>query len=215
MRTIKLIHPSRGRPELANRCADSWFSRADNPKRITEILSLDKDDARKNEYGMRKSRLITIKENNGMVEAVNRGMAYIQETDIVITMYDDFTPPFHWDTIIEKLLKSHPGHAVFVDCSSNNGLQTIQIACGSLFIKWGYILYPGYYSMYSDNDYTTHAILEGIAIDAKFAVHFSHDHPLITGVGEMDETYTRSNDKKHYEQGQKLYEERKQNRFTK
>ena len=214
MRTIKLVHPSRGRPEQADEAVKNWLETAKNKKRIIEILSLDKDDPKLYKYNrFADQRMAIVNENQGMVQATNRAMPHITPQDIVITLYDDFEPPLHWDEVIEKLLKNHSGHAVFVDCDNSAGIQTIQIACGQLFLKWGYILYPKYFSMYSDNDYTLKAILEGVAIDAKFGVRFAHKHPLITGSGEMDETYTRSNAKEHYENGQKIFEMRKEIKF--
>ena len=214
MKTIKLIHPSRGRPDLADKAAKIWLDNAKNKKNIIEILSLDKDDPELNNYNrFADNRMTIVNDNQGMVQATNRAIPHITPNDIVITLYDDFEPPLHWDVLIEKLLKNHEGHAVFVDCDNSAGIQTIQIACGKLFLKWGYVLYPKYFSMYSDNDYTMKAILEGVAIDAKFAIRFAHKHPLITGDGEMDETYTRSNDQKHYNDGQKIFEMRKEMKF--
>lgn len=210
MKTIKLIHPSRGRPEQALEASKLWRAKARNPERIVEILSLDIDDPELENYKTFDSYVIEERnDNRGMVSATNRGFKHLKENEIVITMYDDFEPPQDYDYYLELLLKDHSGHSVFVDCD-NPHIQTIQIACSNLFLKWGYILYPEYYSMYSDNDYTIQASTEGVAIDARFALHFAHYHPLITGQGELDETYKRSNSQENYESGEKIFEKRKQ-----
>lgn len=209
MKEVILIHPSRGRPEQAYKASELWVKRAKHSSRIKEIICLDTDDPEAKKYENYHERsMMVIHDNKGMVDAVNRGYGFLDENQIIITMYDDFEPPQDYDYYLELLLKDHSGHAVFVDCDSQNGLQTIQIACSNLFKRWGYVLYPEYYSMYSDNDFTTQATMEGIAIDARFAMHFTHKHPLITGVGEMDETYNRSNSNEHYKSGEKIYKKR-------
>jgi hypothetical protein len=102
-----------------------------------------------------------------------------------------------------------------VQCDHKD-LQTIQIADTSVFLHWGYILYPRYFSMFSDNDYTAHALKEARVIDARFALYFRHNHPLLKGIplDKWDETYRRSNEQKNYEQGLKIFNERVANEFA-
>jgi predicted O-methyltransferase YrrM len=53
--------------------------------------------------------------------------------------------------------------------------------------------------MFSDNHFTDQAYADGVVIAAKDIV-IEHMHPAF-GKGEMDETYTRSNDQFHYQTG--------------
>jgi hypothetical protein len=63
----------------------------------------------------------------------------------------------------------------------------------------GYMFHPEFFSVYSDNWFTNQAYDDGIVIDGK-DITFIHMHPAF-GLGEMDETYSRSNAKQNYESG--------------
>jgi len=68
-----------------------------------------------------------------------------------------------------------------------------------------YILYPGYESMYSDNDLTEHAQQDGVFHDIP-TPQFPHLHPINTGkkVEEWDEQYQAQNRKEAYDLGVNL-----------
>ena len=209
---INLVHPSRGRPELAKRCSALWRSKMVKPDRAFEILSLDVDDPKKDEYH-EFAEATLFHSNSGMVEATNRCLKQCQH-GVTVTMYDDFEPQQGWDEHLVRLKRDYPNSCYFVSCGRLN-VQTIQIADHNVFKRWGYILYPEYYSMYSDDDYTQHALTEGIVVNAIFAIEYKHKHPAMEGVPKhkWDETYRRSNNPKSYEQGKKVFEDRRSRSF--
>ena len=200
---------------MAEDCIKDWKNKAQAPDKITHFLSLDNDDPSRTMYPKADKTLTG--DNAGMVEAINRLLPLCEdENGLLITLYDDFSPPDRWDRWIAGLLKAKGPGVVFVDCC-NPQLQTIQIGTVSIFKKWGYILHPKYISMFSDNDFTEHATMDDgtQVIDARFALLFEHSHPVITGKDEdMDETYRRTNAKDRYEQGAALLEERRASGFA-
>lgn len=198
---------------MAADCIKDWKAKAQTADRITHILSLDADDPTKDLYP--KADHVLIGENDGMVQATNRCLE-LCEDGMLLTLYDDFSPPKEWDRWLEKLLTARGPGVVFVDCC-NPEIQTIQIGSVATFKRWGYILYPGYKSMFSDNDFTEHATLddETTVTDARFALLFNHSHPVITGRDEdMDETYRRSNAQERYDQGAAVLEQRRAANFA-
>jgi len=210
---IFLCHPSRGRPDMAADCIKNWKAKAQQPDRLRWFLSLDDDDPSRKLYP--KADKVLVNKNDGMVQAINRLLPLCGD-GLLVTLYDDFSPPDRWDRWLEGLIKAKGESLVFVDCC-NPQLQTIQIGSVSVFQRWGYILHPGYKSMFSDNDYTEHATTEDetTVIDARFALLFEHAHPVITGKeADMDETYRQTNAQERYDQGAAVLEQRRANNFA-
>ena len=198
---------------MAADCIEKWKAKAQQPDRLHWFLSLDDDDPSRTLYPVPDQ--VIIAENDGMVQATNRLLPLCGD-GLLVTLYDDFTPPDRWDRWLEGLVKAKGEGVVFVDCC-NPQLQTIQIGSVSVFKRWGYILHPAYKSMFSDNDYTEHATLDEATtvIDARFALLFDHAHPVITGrEGDMDETYRQTNAQERYDQGAAVLEERRANNFA-
>ena len=212
---IYLCHPSRGRPDMAADCIKDWKSKAQAPDKIRHFLSLDADDPTRSLYPEADKTLIN--ENAGMVQAINRLLPLCEdESGLLVTLYDDFSPPERWDRWLAGLIKAKGAGVVFVDCC-NHQLQTIQIGSVSVFKRWGYVLHPEYKSMFSDNDFTEPATTDEstTVIDARFALLFDHSHPVITGRDEdMDETYRRTNAQDRYDQGAAILEKRRANNFA-
>lgn len=203
---IYLYHPSRGRPEQAADAFYTWKGRASG--KVHHILSVDADDEKLNEYHhyFLVHGTPSINDNRTMVEALNRCLSDDHE-GIVVTLYDDMVPSEGWD---EALLKAYqPGKLFRVDCGEP--LQTVCAGCASVFHQWGYVYYPGYVSMFADNDYQEHGEQEGLFVDCEMKV--THNHPA-HGTAETDATYERQNHGSAYNLGSKVLARRRWSQFA-
>ena len=202
---IYLYHPSRGRPEQAERIGDHWSVQMRSDKvRIYRILSIDSNDSA--DYDDVSAAQVLMHGNRTMVEALNRCLLPEHE-GIIVTLYDDMIPSEGWD---EALLRAYkPGKLFRVDCGVP--LQTVCAGCASVFQRWGYVYYPGYVSMFADNDYQEHGEKEGLFIDCEMSVW--HNHPA-HGTADMDATYERQNHSSAYKIGEKILTRRRWSEFT-
>jgi hypothetical protein len=202
---ITLMHPSRGRPDQALHALRMWCERAALPLRIKHILSIDSSDEQAFAYERLfadRQSVIVKQDNKTMVDALNACLPHLPESGPVVTLFDDMLPDHHWD--VEIAHKWQPGKLLKVDCETQ--LQTICAGCSSVFKRWGYIYYPGYISMYADNDYQEHAELEKL-----FAIcdlRISHNHPA-HGTAETDATYERQNHMASYKLGERILTRRR------
>jgi hypothetical protein len=82
-------------------------------------------------------------------------------------------------------------------------ITVMPIMSRSRYLRLGYVLYPGYESMYADNDFTEHAQLDGLFVDAQDLPEFPHRHPFWTNA-PMDTQYEAQNSPKAYQLGANL-----------
>lgn len=199
---LYLYHPSRGRPEQSADAEDKWLKLSTGEHCIEIVASRDTDDSAIAKYQGEAA----VNENRTMVEALNQCLQPDHE-GIVVTLYDDMVPSEGWD---EALLKAYqPGKLFRVDC--NGPLQTVCAGCASVFHRWGYVYYPGYVSMFADNDYQEHGEHEGLFVDCDMSV--AHNHPA-HGTADMDATYERQNHSAAYAVGQKVLTRRRWSEFS-
>lgn len=133
---------------------------------------------------------------------------------ILMGTMDDLFPPPEWDRKIADLFTRGPfeynePHIIYFQSGSPMDEQLPQagIITRPLYERWGYILYPGYESMYADNDLIERAALEGV--DAKaFDIAFEHRHPIF-GKAETDAVYQDQNAPEKYRKGRALLERRR------
>jgi hypothetical protein len=202
---ITLMHPSRGRPEQALHALRMWCGRTALPLRVKHILSIDSSDEQAPAYERLFAdcqSIIVKQDNQTMVDALNACLPHLPESGPVVTLFDDMLPDDHWD--VEIAHKWQPGKLLKADCGTQ--LQTVCAGCSSVFKRWGYIYYPGYISMYADNDYQEHAELEKL-----FAIcdlRISHNHPA-HGTAETDATYERQNHMAAYKLGERILTRRR------
>ena len=192
---ISVLHPSRGRFEQAQ---TAWFnmkSAMTTEVDVEHILCVEADERGK--YWKQG----VVNAGNTMVDALNTAFAH-SEGQIIVTLFDDITYPDGWD---EMLLDRYQEGKLYRIGGHSRGLQIVCAGCRSVFDRWDYVYYPGYISMYADNEYQAHGELTGKFIDADFAVE--HAHPT-SGTAEWDETYRRQNSQAAYHLGAKVYKRR-------
>lgn len=67
-----------------------------------------------------------------------------------------------------------------------------------------YLFHPDYESVFSDNEFTHRAYKDGVVIDARERLTFTHAHPVF-GAGKWDATYEHNNRKDRYERGKATF----------
>jgi len=192
------LHASRGRPELALEAITSFIASMKSGIPFSYVLSLDEDDPKLPKYmELFKDKdfvkKIVVSANTSVVPATNKAAEYITDEDLIFNLSDDFQPTPFWDVLMLDFIKEIPteeylvhigdGHQFRMDCA------IIQILSTALYRKLGFIFYPGYKSMYADNDLYHTARAMGVAYTCrKFYIY--HSHP---GFGDRpwDDTYTR------------------------
>lgn len=194
---ISVLHPSRGRPDLAFETYRNWKQKAKIP--FEYILSIDSDDPAINRYkglfAEEKGIKIRATRNRSLVDATN-GAALLASGWILIYLSDDFDCPQDWDELIKakmqprveaneppKLLKVHDGLQPF-----KNTVLTIPIMNWTLYNKLGYFWNPNYLSQWVDVD--LYYRCEEYIIFAPDLV-FEHKH-YSSGKAPMDSTYKRN-----------------------
>lgn len=197
--------------ERALKCAGNliqWYARSNLDVSKT-IVSIDQDDSQIVDYHKFFSNITVLTyKNKTMVEAFNRCLSYIPDDAIVISAFDDIIiKTENWD---EKLQCLEPGNLGFVSCEQAQDFQPIVCGHASVFKEWGYLYYPGYISMYADNDYTDRGILENRFVDV--GIEIVHKHPVF-GTAPNDPTYEKQNSQAAYRIGKMVYERRKKHNF--
>lgn len=224
-----LIHPSRGRCQMAYEAFQEWIGKASGENEIEYILSLDADDPHLQCYKDQfKDFDITllIGENRSLIDAVNAG-AKRSSGECLIVVSDDFGCPEMWDEGIEKESKK-VGYAIFEPPTANlsghyfaihindtitnreAGVMTLPIISRAAYEQLGHIYNPVYFSMFADNELHDVCKANGCLIYSDLV--FPHNH-WVNGKKQRDATYNRQNAKEHYDRGKIIYEQRKAARF--
>ncbi|HMX02843.1 MAG TPA: hypothetical protein PJ995_21065 [Cyclobacteriaceae bacterium] len=201
---ISLIHPSRGRPELAHKTAKKWIQSAG--VEVEHILSLDTSDAQLGAYTA--IDLQCISDNSNVVQATNTA-AKKALGDILVYLSDDFDCFDNWGVAIENEVKNFgPLWLLKVDdCLQKFDVPvlTIPIMSRGLYNRLGYFWYPEYRSMFCDEDLYWTCRKLGVIRNAPH-LKFEHKHASV-GKAPDDETYRRS--AKNWDQGKELFNKRK------
>lgn len=176
---------------------------------INHVLSLDADDGELKEYRRTFASPkwnVIVNKNATMVDALNACLSEVGD-GIVMTLFDDMEPDEGWQ---EKLNMAYrAGKLIAIDCGVT--LQTVCCGCATVFKRWGYVYYPGYLSMYADNDYEEHGRQDNLFVQSDMWVKHKH---YTTGEADIDETYKRQNSNVAYEHGQRILTARRVRQFA-
>lgn len=145
---------------------------------------------------------------------------------ILIQGQDDVEPPVAWDSLLLKRLSEssdavHEGVPFFV--AVGDGYRKDALCCTAIMSRGyydleGHFLFPGYMSVYSDDEVTYRALRnarddKSYFIEARDIV-FLHRHHYHDKSVPMDATYARENHVHAYALGQKLFLERNPRALT-
>ena len=150
------------------------------------------------------------------IHSCNRDMEFSGEWDVVILMSDDqkFLVRGFDSIIVEKMNNYFPdtdGVLHFPDSHGKWELSVLSILGRKYFERSGWFYFPGYKTMFCDNEYTDVATIlnKRVFVPMKIYDHYHH----IWGMDIQDELNKRNDDRALYYQDNLLYLQRKSNNF--
>jgi hypothetical protein len=135
--------------------------------------------------------------------------------DLLIQVADDVRPPPKWDRLLlREMPADHKTRDYVLVLPGLNGWQRHAFMSRTRYLRRGYMLYPGYESIYSDDDWFEHAWADQVVVDCrkKTDLLFPHFHPAF-GLAQWDEVYRQNNQEHRYHQGAVLLSVRRQTGF--
>lgn len=213
---FSILHTS-ARPHAWRESYGAWISRALDPESVEYILCADErwgfeDQALQAWRELRPEKNLTVWNTarkcmvDGYAEAAKAATGRI-----LILNSDDMECPLEWDRLLWDLMPMWPEFVLHVSTGWYDGekASSIQILSRSRYEKLGYVMHPGYLSMYADDDFLHHAYADGVVIDARHLM-FPHKH---AAPGAWDEVYLHQNSGEAGTVGKALFERRKAEGF--
>lgn len=205
---ISIIHPSKGRPQMALNTYENWMGKADNPNSIDYILSVDLDGYKDYYIPFKKhlhSIRILTRENRSCIDAINNSVEFCKG-GLFVVVSDDFDCPKHWDSLLISMIATLCLNDFCI--KTQDGIQktliTLPILDRTYYNRFGYIYNPEYIHMGCDVEFTAVAIMLGRYYKS-LDLLFPHNH-YSTGKMVKDETNIRND--QSYQQGDALVKER-------
>lgn len=177
---ISIIHPSRGRAEMALTTKGNWLRKAELPGNIEYILSCDNDDPCYTQYHYYYNCLWN--DNKSAIEAINNA-AKVCTGDLIIVVSDDFDCPNYWDTLLLNNIDSRSDFLVKTLDGIQKTLITLPIMDRVYYNRFGYVYHPDYLHMESDVEMTAVGMMLGRVINVPLL--FEHRH-YSTGKSKKD-----------------------------
>lgn len=210
---FSVIHPS-ARPDKWREVYDEWAAAA-NSQDFEYILVCDK------RWGFTElpvSDNVRAVWNTGRrcyVDAVNIGAQYATGSVIVVNADDQF-PCEDWDFQLAAALADSGKEVVEVSTGTpqehERGILVLPILTRARFERLGYVLYPGYESMFADNDFCEMARRDDQVADARHLM-FPHKHPFFDTSVPNDLAYSAQNRPEAYQLGGAVLAARRQANF--
>ncbi len=219
--TFSVLHATRGRPAKAHGVMRLFEDLACLPSHTEYIFCRDKDENPSNAYfktGFFRCREV---ENPGVGSAPAWNHAAEEsEGHILIQSQDDIEPPKDWDALIMDRVtreigidwKERPWFMAVSDGYTARDLCCTAIMNRAYMKLEGHFLFPGYRSVFSDDEATYRALRHNrdgtatmiLARDIAFKHHhYTHD-PAV----KCDKTYEESNSAENYRLGRALFHQR-------
>lgn len=215
---ISIIHPTRGRKQMAFETATKWVDRCDNKTNVEYLFSVDTTDLDywggddfKQLFWSRGYLLGCWKalrnDNKSAIEAINNA-AKVATGDLIVVVSDDFDCPEHWDTLLLNALKGREDFLVKTQDGIQKTLITLPIMDRKYYERFCYVYEPGYYHMFSDQEMTAVGHMLGKVIDLPLV--FPHNH---YSVGGMKKDAINAKNDATWIQGQNYFDERLKSNF--
>lgn len=204
---ISVIHPSRGRPEQADKTYRKWYYSSDyRYHNIEYILSVDISDKSKY-YEYKNIWNVLVSDNKSAIEAINIA-AKQAKGDIIIVISDDTDCPEHWDTLLLQALEGKSDFCVKTDDGLQPTLITMPIMDRVYYERYGYVYHNDYLHLHADEELTCVALMTGKYI--KIPLLFPHNH-YTTGRTQKDEINVKNDST--WGQGQRTLDRHAKNNF--
>jgi hypothetical protein len=184
------------------------------------LITLDNDDDEMNSsevndiFNTFKNVKVVYGNSDSKIHAINRDIELADEWDIVLLASDDMTPKVKgYDNIIRNKMKEfYPdtdGILWFNDGHQTNRLNTLCILGKKYYERFNYIYYPGYKSVWSDNEFMSVGnILEKQTYFDEVIIE--HEHPD-WGYGNRDIIHRINSENENHDR--ELFLNRQSNRF--
>lgn len=226
---ILISFPTRQRPDRFKISLDSLIENIVCLKDCKILVKLDDNDRWLMTYTQMSADYAkypvewTIGESKNKVHAQNRDIErYIDNFDIIVSWSDDMLATYKgMDGVIRGVFDKHfpdtDGCPLFIDYYREKmGIEQIPVmACiGRAYWKrFGYLLYPGYESLYADDEMLATSKILNKHVLIKKPYIYSHEHPNNNKDIVRDEQYTEQDSKKYYDKDGALFQERLKNNF--
>jgi hypothetical protein len=219
---ILVKFPTRGRPDLFFKTLDLYYKFAIDKSNLFFLVSLDEDDSQMmsveslDKLNQCDNLQVVFGKSNSKIDAVNRDMDKLEfDYDIILLASDDMIPQVEaYDLIIkEKMIKHYPdtdGILFFDDGYRGNKLNTLSIFGKKYYERFNYIYYPGYISVFADNEFMDVGNLLNRQTYIDECI-IKHEHPANGAEMTLDEIHF-ANAKNHLID-EKLFLERKRRNF--
>lgn len=220
---FSIIHSS-ARPNEWRKVYDAWLASAAHPEQVEYVLCVDRRWGFNGESEITnqlrpQDRVIWNTGRRCYVDGVNLAAA-ASSGDVLIVNADDQYPCDKWDSYLSQNIDMNgkrDGDFV-IEVSTNTpteherAMMVMPILSRERYERFGWVFYPGYESMYADNDFAQMAKRDKCIIDARHLV-FPHKHWL-NGQREKDEQDRAQNRQEAYDEGAKLFAARKRVNFA-
>lgn len=209
--------PTRQRPDQIFKILDNYYQKLSGKYSYLFLLSCDTDDLSMNNPEIRQKldRYPNLRyrfgNNKSKIEAYNANIDEFKDWfDILIVTSDDMEPQLdnYDEIIVQKMLEHFPnfsGVLSFADGFTKESINTYPILGREFYSQFGYVYYPGYISVFCDNE------LRDVARMLKKEVRFENiilfKHLLI-----RDSLYARNDTT--WDRDKRLYYQRKNNQFS-
>lgn len=165
----------------------------------------------------------TLNGRSSFVDNVNCAAA-ASTGDVLVMASDDLEPPESWDTLILRAIESHPDlpqrslrdgrrqTEAVLKCSNGDARSDARdlilhpVMTRARYERQGWIFPPAYSGMYSDNELTIRARIDGVVIEAPHIV-FTHRHPDL-GTAVTDQVYVWQNSREEFARGAEILKAR-------
>jgi hypothetical protein len=224
---ISILHATYGRPAKAIEAARRWFDRAMKPEEIEYVLIANEDDLTTHQL-VNEAMLMRVDHPHlhvitgqfpGSAPAWDAG-AKVCHGQLLIQAQDDLEPPQSWDWLLLQILEDvfdqqWMSHPVFIAVA--DGYRKDELCCTAIMTRVrmeqeGFFIFPGYISVYSDDETTYRAIRDGRSGRCTFVqarmLTFLHRHAYHDKSVSLDATYQRGNRPEAYAIGGRLFAER-------
>jgi hypothetical protein len=204
------------RPESIPGAVQMWRDRADNPDAVEVVICVDAPNGAAHTAADTVPNALVVEQTEAPFNCVkgwNLGARWTKGK-VIVNIADDFSPPPHWDTLLLGLNPPNwidGEYVVHTEDGYVHDIAVLSIATRKRYERFGYMLYPGYESMFSDTEFTTVAYRDGVVIQAKHLL-FEHMH-CDCGKRPKDEHDVVHGGRDRWNRGEMLFKYRKQMGF--
>lgn len=222
--------PTRGRPEKFATVLNKYINFLSGMHEVKFVVSFDHDDPTMNNDNMWSmfnrlnaqldGKIVPVcGKSTGKISAINADLDRVLSfrPDVILLASDDMIPVLggYDDVIAKAMAKFFPdtdGVLHFNDgFSGQDRLITLSILGRKYFDRFGYLYYPGYKSVFCDNEFTDVARMLGKVV---YIDHVLIQHQWVGAVNPNDPLHRRNESVEMYEHDKVIYLDRLANKFN-